>query len=177
MKKILLFVSFVFSCACMVFAGNPIKVTSGKSWLKNLMKETAAVYVEFDWSNAKFDNEKAVIEDFQDDYDYIVESCASNFVEGFNDKAKSLKVQLTEEGASYKLIVTITNIDTYFSVMSIIPGHKANLWCKLKCVSYTTGETVYEAEAEEVEGGRDSVRKDCFAKAFTELGTAVAKLK
>ena len=55
MKRIILTAVLVFS-AMMSFAGNPLKIISGKDQVKTIMKESATVVVVYDWSQAQYDN-------------------------------------------------------------------------------------------------------------------------
>ena len=176
MKRILLTAVLTLS-AMVTFAGNPLKIISGKDQVKTIMKESATVVVVYDWSHAKYDNQATLQEQWGEDYDYIVADCEMSFIKGFNENAKKLGMAKESDNAKYKFILTIDNVDRFFAAMAFIPQHEAKMWGSLKIVDIATNQTLAEIRIDEAEDGQHVDIKQCYGETFEELGEKVAKLK
>ena len=176
MKRIILTAVLVFS-AMMSFAGNPLKIISGKYQVQTIMKESATVVVVYDWSQAQYDNKKALKKEWGDNYDLIVEDCEKSFIEGFNDNAKKLRIDQTSENARYRFVLTIKNVDRFFAAMAFIPAHEAKMWGTLTILDNMTNQTLAEIDIDEAEDGQHVDIRYCYGETFEELGEKVAKLK
>ena len=99
-----------------VYAGNPMKVTSGNG---KFLKDAATATVSFDWSQAQWNNEKPLTDQWGDEYQKLVEAGEKAFKEGFNENSK--KVKIAEADAKYRIEIKITNMDKYYGVMSLVP--------------------------------------------------------
>lgn len=176
MKKISIILIALFACT-VAFAGNPIKLITGKKEAKNLMKLNVTMCVNYDWSNAKYDTDKELKDQWGVDYDYIINDCEKSFINGFNENSNGPVFTASDENAQYSLLLKITNVDSYFSVMSIPARYEAKMWGHLTIVSNSTGSVVLEAEIDEAEDGKDFVPRDCFGKTFGELGKTISKMK
>ena len=170
MKKIIFTLLFVCTCICS-FAGNPMKVVNGNN---KFLKEDATATVSIDWSQAQWNYEKPLTDQWGDSYQKLTTLGEQAFIEGFNEKSKKLKIQ--EGDAKYRIEVKISNVDKFYSVMSLVPGNKHKVWGKILVVDIQTGTTVCEADFKELQGGRDFSIDNSFAKCMKDLGKATAKL-
>lgn len=173
MKK-LLSVLFALLISATMYAGNTVKIVNGKKEAKELFKEKTTALVQLDWSKVKYDNSKDLHEIWGDKYEYFVKACAENFIKGFNKDNKGLQVATDASGAKYKMVVTLTNIDKYFNVMNIVPGHTVKIWATV-IITTADGEQKVEIEVDSMKGSRDFSPDDCYTKAFKILGERVAK--
>lgn len=176
MKKSLIVICMLL-CSIAAFAGNPIKAIDGKENLKDIMGTKADALVELDWSNAKYDKSKDLKTEFAEDYDYILNDCEKNFIEGFNKKSKGLQLAKESTDAKYKVVLKVTNVDHYFQPMSFVPKNEAKMWGNLEIIDLSNNQTVVTVVIDEAEDGLDFTVKDCYGKTFNKLGERIAKLK
>lgn len=176
MKRIISTLIALFVCMSML-AGNPLKVTSGKQNLKEIMASAGTALVEYDWTTTMYDNKVSIKDKFADDCDFVVNDCSQSFINGFNAKSKGLKLTTENAGAKYKFLLKVDNVDSFFAAMRFVPRHEAKMWGKLTIVSTENNETLAEINIVEAEDGADFVFKECFGKTFFILGEKVAKLK
>lgn len=165
---------FALLVSATMFAGNTVKVVNGKKEAKEIFNEKVVTVAQIDWNNVKYDNSKDLHEVWGDKYDYFVKACTENFVNGFNDESKGLQVTVNTSEAKYKMVVKLTNIDKYFNVMNIVPGHTVKIWATI-IVATINGEQKVEIEVDSMKGSRDFSPDDCYTKAFRILGERVAK--
>lgn len=173
MKKVLS-VLFALLISATMFAGNTVKVVNGKKEAKEIFKDKTTALAQIDWSKVKYDNTKDLHETWGDKYDYFVKACTENFVKGFNDENKGLQVATNANDAKYKMVVKLTNIDKYFNVMNIVPGHTVKIWATI-IITTANGDQQVEIEVDSMKGSRDFSPDDCYTKAFKILGERVAK--
>ena len=176
MKRTLL-TAILAVAAVVAFAGNPLKIISGKDQIKAIMKDDATAVVVFDWSKAKYDNDESLKEQWGKDYKYIVKDCEESFIEGFNDHSKKLELESESDDAKYKFILTVTNVDRFFAAMAFVPAHEAKVWGNLKIVDIASGQTLVEIDIDEAEDGQHVDIRQCYGETFEELGEKVARLK
>ncbi len=160
----------------LLFAGNPCKVVSGKAELKSILKESVELPIVFDWSETTYDEEDAVKEKFEDDYDYIIDDCANKFVSGFNEESNGAKLTLSSIDSQYKCVFVVTNVDQYYNVMKFVSGHTARVWGTFRIISSETGEAVAEVKIENAKSSRDLYPKDSYGKTFKFLGEKISSL-
>lgn len=172
MKRLFGIICAFFMCMA-IMAGNP-KVVSGKKELKNIYSETASVLLTIDWSDAKYSYGKSMEKVWEEKYDYMVKSCKDNFIRGFAEENEKLHLGDVDD-AQYKMNVKVTNLDKYFNVMNIVPGHTVKVWCDVT-ISNAKGEKLAEIKVDEMKGGRDASPDDCYGKAFYILGKRIANL-
>lgn len=168
-KNILIALSAILLCAN-AFAGD-FELTSGRSAWRSALKQRASLYVYIDWSKCEYDNEEPVNEYFEEeDYEEVTDKALEAFIEKFNDESKRLKAVEEQSGAEYKMVIKMTNIDSFMSVMNFtLPGFKGKIWGSVEVIEVSSGNTIMAAEFDEIKGGRDFVKNDCFAKAFKDL--------
>ena len=171
MKKLL--ITLLVMCTCIgAYAGNPMKVTSGNG---KFLKEDATATVGIDWTQAQWNNEKPLTDQWGDEYQKLIADGEKAFIQAFNENSKKLKINDTN--AKYRIEVKITNVDKYYGVMSLVPGYKHKVWGSIAVVDILTKTTVCEANFDELTGGRDFAIDDSFIKCMADLGKAVAKIK
>ena len=108
---------------------------------------------------------------------FIKKDCAEKFIEGFNDKSKGMKLSDKKDGANYKFLIKVTNLDSFTNVMGWGARTEAKMWGTLTIVDAASGDTVAEINIDEAEDGTDYVRREAFGKTFLLLGERVAKMK
>lgn len=171
MKK-LLFTMLMLCTIIGAYAGNPMKVTNGNG---KFLKEAATATVTFDWSQAQWNNEKPLTDQWGEDYQKLIEAGEKAFKEGFNENSK--KVKIADGEVKYRFDVKITNMDKYYGVMSLVPGYKHKTWGTIAVVDVSSNAPVCEVTFEELTGGRDFAIDDSFLKCMSDLGKALAKIK
>lgn len=173
MKKIqLLMVALLVSCS--VFAGK-IDVVEGNS---KFLKSEGVMKVIIDWSDAKYAEKETLKEAWNKDkqeYDSYVEKGEKSLLEGFNKSSKKLKASKDAENPDYTMLIKITNVDYFFSVMSIVPGHKFTVWAEIT-VKDKNGNVVCKAKANRFKGGRDFVRDDAYTEMMRDFGKELSSL-
>ena len=177
MKKMLVALCALF-VSVSLSAGNPLKVTNAKTSLKEFFKKDAKAYLVLDWNKTQYDNKKTALEEFgATDYDFIKKDCAEKFIEGFNNKSKGVKLSDKKDGANYKFLIKVSNLDSFTNVMGWGARTEAKMWGTLTITDAASGETVAEINIDEAEDGTDYVRREAFGKTFLLLGERVAKMK
>lgn len=172
MKKI--YLTFCMAIiAVLAFAGG-IKVSKGKA---AYMKKDGKISVVFDWSDAKWDKEKPIKEQWAEEYDTYIEAGEAQFIEGFNKKSKKVKIVKDESSSDYVMNVKFTNIDRFYSMMSVVPGNKHRISAEITITDKTTGEVICTYNANEFKGGRDFSIFDSYKEAMLDLGTELAETK
>lgn len=162
---------------CMnMFAGNPFKIIVGKENAKSVMRQPAIAIVDFDWSSTMYDFKITAKEKFGNDYDFIVNHCQNSFITAFNGASKGLRVTTDSSvEAQYKVVLKVTNLDSYMQVMGFAPRPEGKVWGKFIVSSVATGEKVLEVKIDEAEDGTDFVWRECFGKTFAEMGKNLTK--
>lgn len=171
MKRLMIFVCMTIMSVC-AFAGGSVKVSKGNA---AFLKTDAKVSIVFDWTEAKY-SDKEALKDHLKDYEKMVQMGETAFSEGFSKKAKKVTVA-TEGKGNYRIDVKITNLDMFYSVMSIVPGYKFKVWATVTVTNLTSNEVECVAVADEIKGGRDFSIDDSFKKCMTLLGEDVATMK
>ena len=174
MKRLFSILCTLLMCVS-VFAGSPVKVVNGKKAIKTIFSEKGSSFLEFDWKDAQYSDDKSLKEQWGDKYDYFIKACEENFQKGFNEENKGLSIDKNGD-AKYKFFVKVKKLDKYFNVMNIVPGHTVKIWGTV-IVTSQNGENVVEIEVDGMKGSRDSSPEDCYGKAFKILGERIAKLK
>ena len=176
MKK---FISLVLMCmlCAVTFAGNPIKNLTGKDQLKAMLKNGGTATVEIDWSAAKFDKTKDLKTTLAGDYDFIVADCVEEFVNGFNEKSKKIKMAANDANAQYKYVIKVANLDSYYCVMGWFPSWEGKVWGSCQIIDTKNNKALVSFDIVEAEDGKDQNKRECYGETFGELGETIAKLK
>lgn len=161
-------VMLVYSVSMM---GESLKVTSGST---KFLKSEGTVSVIWNWENATFADKETLKAAWGDTYEKHLTDGEKSFIDGFNDVSKKLKATQSTDGATYTMTITVTNIDYFFSAMSVVPGHKHTIWATIE-VKDASGNTICTMKAERFKGGRDFVKYDSYKELMSDFGKKVAK--
>lgn len=173
MKKILSVFCAMVMCISS-YAGD-IKVIEGKA---KMQKREGLAEVVFVWDNAKYAEKVSLKEQWKDEYEKYIKEGEEYFIAGFNENAEKLIVTTTEEEkANYTITIEFENFDYFFSVMSVVPGHKHKVWANIKITDKTTGNVVCVLKVVEFKGGRDTVKFDSYTEMMHDLGTELVQMK
>ena len=88
-----------------------------------------------------------------------------------------MKLSDKKDGANYKFLIKVSNLDSFTNVMGWGARTEAKMWGTLTITDAASGETVAEINIDEAEDGTDYVRREAFGKTFLLLGERVAKMK
>ena len=167
---------FVFGVDSYVSAKDGPVIEVVKSTAK-VMRENATANLVFDWSNAYW-MESGLMKDELSavDYENYTTIAPKKFQEAFNNNSKGLKI-VDDPSADYEIKVVVSKIDYFFSVMSVVPGHKHTFFGKVIVTQRSTGEEVLEVNLTRFKGGRDFVKDDSFYEMFLDLGKKISSLK
>lgn len=173
MKKLFLFaMTMVLSMA--VFAKSDLKVKSGSmAWAK----EKVQVVVKFDFSYAKWDKDTDFKTWCAEDYEARLNNSVNGFIKGFNNKSKGAQATTNEDGAKYRVVVKIANMDWRPDFFGI-PGQLFALcWGVIEVSDIASGEVVCTIEIDGANGDSDFVPNDRFTKCYELVGETLAKTK
>lgn len=172
MKKIVFFV-LITAFAMVSFAKSDLKVKSGSI---AFTKEQVKVCVQFDFSGARWDKD----DDFKtwcgDDYETRLKIAKNSFIKGFNDKSKGAVVGDSKDGAKYRMVIKIDNMDWRQS-MGMWGQMYVLCWGSIEVIDMTNGQSVCTIEIDGANGAGDFVPNDRFAKCFETVGETLAKMK
>ena len=175
MKRIL-FAMFALLFAVTVSARSYVKVVSGDA---NWRKSSGTVYVNIDYSSAKWDNDKPVKEFWPaEDWDSYMQKGVSGWNEGMS-KSKKANVTTTtnRSSADYVMNVKINNLDRFVDMLLLIPGGTVTkVWCTVT-VTDKSGKTVCTYEVDYIQGDADYNVIDSFEKAMKATASEVIKCK
>lgn len=147
MKKYLLTLLMAIVGISTAFAGDDISLKSGS--VASLTNGGVASLV-IDIANAKYDNKTPLRQDARfADIDKQIPECASEFIREFNENTKKFTMTANDKEAQYKIIVKITNVDTFVNVMSFKGGIGVKLWGSINIKNKATGEDVAVFEIDE----------------------------
>ncbi len=173
MKKIILLAAAIV-LAMTSFAKSDLKVKSGSmAWAK----ENASVSVMFDFSSAKWDNDQDFKTWCGEDYEARAKNSINGFINGFNNKSKGAKATENEDGAKYRIIVKINNMDWRQSFTGMWGQFYALCWGTIEVTDIATGESVCTIEIDGANGDGDFAPNDRFTKCYKEVGETLAKMK
>lgn len=149
-----------------------IKIVSGTPQIFK-KKTTATLY--FDWENAHWMEGDLMKKEFKDEeYEKYTTNAYNTFKESFNLTNENFKL-VTEGNTEYSVRIIVDKVDYFFSVTSIIPGHKYTIFGKI-IVSDKDGGVLCEMNMERYKGWRDFDRWDSYKKLFRNLGEDIAKI-
>ena len=190
MKKVLLFSFLSLFCMANLFAGSPVTVKSGDV---SILKTPAKALLEVDYSGAKVGNIlfadylKSKGDDYVRDWPRESATAASYFKATFNKKSKGLQLTTDESAATYKMLITVKNLDMGDAgtsiAMSIMFGAAAGkaggviMSGPIEIIDLHTNKTVLTLYVDEVKGEgapNDATRVGLM---YTELAKKMCKLK
>lgn len=173
MKKYLITLCAFVMCISS-YAGD-IKIIEGKA---SMNKREGLAEIIFVWDNAKYANRLSLHDQWKDEYEKYMKEGEEFFIAGFNENAKKIAITTMEKDkANYTITIEIENIDYFFSVMSVVPGHKHKVWANIKIADKATSQVVCVLKVVEFKGGRDTVKFDSYTEMMHDLGKELAQLK
>lgn len=153
-------------------SASDIKVTQGKT---SYLKSEGTMTVVFNWDNAKWDRGSSVKDEWAEQFESYKNEGEQFFIDGFNKASKMVNLSTENSTADYTMNVEFTNFDKFYSVMSLVPGHKHKVWANITVTDNKTGETVCTYKVTEFEGGRDFSLFDSYTEMMRDLGSKLAK--
>lgn len=173
MKKIYLLLSLLL-VSITAGAAPALKVKSG-NWL-SLLSEDANVCVEFDYSKATWEEGESYEKFCGDTYKARTEASVTDFITSFNTVSNSLKMANTLEGAKYKMIFHIKNLERKQG-MSMWGRFFIRVYGEIEIINITSNESVCSIIVNGHAGGDDFVPEDRLSKCFKALAEKLIKLK
>lgn len=173
MKKIYVLFSLLI-VSLSVNAAPALKVKSG-NWL-SLLSEDANVCVEFDYSNATWEEEESYEKFCGDTYKARTETSVKDFISSFNNFSSCLKMANTIEGAEYKMIFRIKNLERKQG-MSMWGRFYIRIYGEIEIIKISSNESVCSILVNGHAGGDDVAPDDRLSKCFKALAEKLIKLK
>ena len=172
MKKVLLFAFALMAFS--VSAAPALKIKSG-NWL-SLLNEQACAFVEFDYSNATWEEGDSYEKFCGDTYTSRRDASVSDFIMSFNDFSSALKMSNENNNAKYKFIFHINNLERKQG-MSMWGRFYIRVYGEIEIVDIATNETICTINVNGHAGGADFVPEDRLSKCFKSLAEKLIKLK
>ena len=173
MKKILLLIVVFMNCS-ILFAAPALKVKSG-NW-SNIKSENLLTYVEFDYSNAKWENGKTYEAFCGDTYASRVAASISDFVDTYNTISSGMKMSTSSDEARYKFVFRIKNLERKQG-MSMWGRFYIRIYGNIEIYDLSNESLICEISVNGHSGGDDFVPEDRLSKCFRNLAEQLFKLK
>lgn len=151
-----------------------LKVKSG-NWL-SILNENAISFVEFDYSNAKWEEGQSYEKFCGDTYLPRVQASVSDFIVSFNELSTGLKMSDKSEDAKYKMVFHIDNLERKQG-MSMWGRFFIRIYGQIEIIDNSTNECVCTIAVNGHSGGDDFVPEDRLSKCFRALADKLIKLK
>lgn len=173
MKKIIFILPMLFA-ALSVSAAPELKVKLGK-WT-SLKSEDAKVYVEFDYSNARWEEGQSYEDFCGDTYEPRVSASVETFIYAFNENTIGMKLSQEEKDAQYKLIFHIRNIERKMSGFGW-GRFFIRVYGDIEIIDVVSNTTICTIMVNGNAGDADYIPEDRLAKCFKALAEELVKLK
>ena len=173
MKKLYLLLSLLL-VTLSVSAAPALKVKSG-NWL-SLLSEDSNVCVEFDYSNATWEEGESYEKFCGETYKARTEASVTDFISSFNTFSSGLKMANTLDGAKYKMIFRIKNLERKQG-MSMWGRFFIRVYGEIEIVNIASNESICSILVNGHAGGDDFVPEDRLSKCFKSLAEKLIKLK
>lgn len=163
-------------CICLIatvsmaaMAGDDLKVKRGDF---KEFKNGGIGIVNFDLSNAKYDNKKDLIREYPN-LNNLMQGVQREFIREFNDEAKRFRIVESSDTDCYVINITINNVDRYYNAFSFKPGITTKLFGEIEILAPDGREVCYVIidDLQNTGIGND----ESFEEAFEELGETLAK--
>ena len=156
------------------YAGSPFNITDGSM---SFLKQQAEANLVIDWSKTMYGDNKQLKDAFSEtEYQNYTSKSEKVFVSSFNKKSKKLKISDSND-AKYEIKIIINKIDYFYSIMSLVPGHKHTIYADVIITSKETNSIICKLEASRLKGDRDFIKEDSFYKCFESFAEELASLK
>lgn len=169
MKKI--FVAFVVMLMSTTLFAREVKILSGSA---DYATADAKVYVEVDFSKARWEKEQSFEAFCGEDFQTRVELCTATFKDALQKYYKKSQVVEEQDGATHKMVFHVIEMERKMG--GEFGQFYINVSGLIDVVDLSTGETVCTIEIKRLSGRPDYVPNDRLAKCFNALGKKVAKL-
>ncbi len=148
-----------------------VKVTSGSP---AFLKEEATAVIEFDYSEAAWEEDQSYKTWCGEDYDTRVKLSKESFIFAFNKNSKKMKINDGSKDAKYRIIFKVENMEQK------VGGNWGQFYVRcygtITVQDIATGETVCTISISKEGGDTDYVPNDRISSCFSEIGKKVAKL-
>ena len=171
MKKIM-FVTLAVLLSVSAMA--KVKVKSGSA---ACMKEDATAVIEFDYSEATYDEDESYQSWCGEDFEERVNLSIEEFVGAFNKNSKGLQINNEDTNAKYRIVVKIGDCDMTRDMGCSWGEMKFKCSAMVTIVEIATNEVVCTIEVDEEEGLCDYVPNDRIASCFRSIARELAKKK
>lgn len=172
MKKILFVFAMLLAVVTASAGEKTFAVVDGNP---SVLKAGGNIVVSFNFEGATYDLNEPLEQHYKN-LDELKTKVPVSFMQGFTDKAKKSNIVEERAEAKYSVEVKVNNMDCYYKVMSIVPGHNTKVWGTATIKDNASGETVCVIKITECEGGRDFSIDDSFGKCFIKIGEAIGNL-
>lgn len=175
MKRIILLLSLLFvGFQVSAHTIGALRIVEG-SWV-SIKNEDATIYVEFDYSATRWFITNSYEEHCGEDYQARVELSLNEFVAAFNENSQGLKMSTNPEGAKYKLVFHITNLEIW--QMSSLYGRLCMfVHGEMEITEITTSATICKIAVKGHSGKEDYTPEGRIAKCFSSLAKRLTKFK
>lgn len=170
MKKLFLFLITAF-IAVTVNAASPLKIVFGTT---SFLRTGTNAYVEMDFSNATWEKEETLKQHFQNEYDELINTSQSTFINAFNSSSNQLKFVGKEEKPQYKIVIKFDNLH---ATVGGFYRKYVRVWGTATIIDLSSNEEVCIIKITKLDGDGDYVTKEATWKSFKKLGELLAKLK
>ena len=171
MKKIML---VTLAVLLSVSAMAKVKVKSGSA---ACMKEDATAVIEFDYSEATYDEDESFQSWCGEDFEERVNLSIEEFIGSFNRNSKGLKINNEDTEAKYRIIVKVGDCDQKMDMGCSWGEMRFECSAMVTIVEIATNEVVCTIEVDEEEGLCDYVPNDRIASCFRSIAKELAKKK
>ena len=170
MKRYVLFL-FAVLLTITVNAASPLKVISGTT---SFLNADAGACIEFDFSNSTWEKDETLKQHFQDEYDELINTSQSTFIDAFNSSNNKLKIVGKEEKPQYKIVIKFENLHATVGAF----GRKyVRVWGTATVTDLSSNEEVCLIKITKLTGAEDYFTKEATWKSFKKFGEVLAKLK
>ena len=168
MKKTLTVIIMTLLCTT-AFA--KVKITSGSA---AFLKEEATAVIEFDYSEAAWEEDQSYKTWCGEDFNTRVQLSKESFIFAFNKNSKKLKINDGGNDAKYRITFKVENMEQK------VGGNWGQFYVRcygtITVQDIATGETVCTINVNKEGGDTDYVPNDRISSCFSEIGKRVAKL-
>jgi hypothetical protein len=171
MKKIML---MTLAVLLSVSAMAKVKVKSGST---DCLKENATAVIEFDYSEATFDEDESYITWCGEDFAKRDSLSTADFIGSFNRNSKGLQINNEASDAKYRIVVKVGDCDQSMDMGCSWGEMRFKCSAMITIVEIATNEVVCTVEVDEEEGLCDYVPNDRIASCYRSIAKELAKKK
>jgi hypothetical protein len=151
-----------------------VKVKVGNA---SFLKENASAIVEFDFTKTTWEED----EDFKawcgDQYEKRITAMQQSFVVSFNENSKGLKIPESSDGAKYKIIIEVKDLERHQAFTGTWGQGKFSTTAYIKVLEIASNQIVCEIDVDGFGSGKDYDYADGLGKCYKGLAKQLFKLK